>query len=104
MSFFCLCVIQGHPPSEASSTATGGSDESTSSSPGQEEDEDEDDGDLLVESEDEIETQPITEVDAPVRRKSSIPVTPPPLYSWKEVRIRKTQGSFPSTKDTNFDL
>jgi len=82
--------LSGHPSSEASSTTTGGSDESTSSSPGREgdedEDEDEDDRDLLEESEDEIE-KPITHVEAPRRRKNSIPVTPPPLYSWKETEL-----------------
>lgn len=82
--------LSGNPSSEASSTTTGGSDESTSSSPGQEEDEDEDEDerDLLCESEDEEAEKPITHVEAPPRRKTSItPTTPPPLYSWKETEI-----------------
>lgn len=82
--------LSGQPPSEASSTTTGGSDESTTSSHGREgdedEDEDEDDRDLLGESEDEID-KPITHVEAPPRRKHSLPITPPPLYSWKEAEI-----------------
>ena len=69
-----------------SSTTTGGSDESTSSSPGRDEDEGEDEGDLLVESEDEID-KPITHVEGvtPGRRRNSLSPTSAALYSWKEV-------------------
>lgn len=68
-----------------SSTTTGGSDESTSSSPGR----DEDEGDLLVESEDEID-KPITHVEGvtPGRRRNSLSPTSAALYSWKEVSCR----------------
>lgn len=76
--------LSGHPSSEVSSTTTGGSDESTSSSPGR----DEDEGDLLVESEDEID-KPITHVEGvtPGRRRNSLSPTSAALYSWKETEM-----------------